>query len=185
MHILVIGRWSGHPTSDWYPWLSKQATALGATIDVPALPHPESPEIPSWTVAVREALGALPPKGRTLLVGHSVGNHAILRALASMAAPPPIIGALFVAGWWTVDDAWPALVPWTRHDEDFAKVRRALPASTVLISDNDPHTSDYRGNAKEWEKRVGSTVRIVPGARHFNGKEEPAVLEAVIRAMKE
>jgi predicted alpha/beta hydrolase family esterase len=184
MHILLISRWSGHPTSDWYPWLAKQVADLGATIDVPALPHPESPEIASWTVAVREALGALPTGTRTLVVGHSVGNHAILRALASMDAPASLVGALFVAGWWTVDDAWPALIPWMHHDEDLAKARRALPFSEVLVSDNDPHTSDYRANAKEWETKIGSTVRIVPGARHFNGKMEPAVLEAVTRLVK-
>ncbi|MBL0177117.1 MAG: alpha/beta hydrolase [Ignavibacteria bacterium] len=179
MHILLIGRWSGHPASDWYPWISRHVARLGATIDIPALPHPEEPKVGPWTVAVLDAFASLPADTPTLLIGHSVGNHAILRALATVKQPPKLLGAIFVAGWWTVDQVWPSLAPWTRHDEDLARARALLPSLTVLIADNDRLTSDYQSNALEWKRRMDCTVQIVKGAGHFNGPEQPAVLAAL------
>jgi len=51
----------------------------------------------------------------------------------------------------------------------------------VVLSDDDPFTSDHRGNAAIWRERLGAERTLVAGGRHFNGAEEPEVL-AVIRA---
>ena len=49
----------------------------------------------------------------------------------------------------------------------------------VLLSDNDPFTSDFRENGRLWTERLGAEVVLVPGARHFNASQEPAVLDAL------
>jgi len=49
----------------------------------------------------------------------------------------------------------------------------------VLLSDNDPFTADSAANAALWRARLHAQVRLVPGARHFNGAQEPAVYDAL------
>ena len=50
----------------------------------------------------------------------------------------------------------------------------------MLLSDNDPYTGDYVANRVAWETRPGAEVRLAPGAHHFNGAEEPAVLATLL-----
>ena len=175
--IIVIGRWGTRPTRDWYPWFTRQAARFG-TVTVPEMPHPDEPVVGDWTKAVADTLEEVPQGVSCLVVGHSVGCQAIVRALASRN-PPAMLGAVFVAGWWEVANPWPALKPWCLLDYAVEKARYVLPTSRVLLSSNDPFNPDYESNARVWRDRLGSEVEIVPNAAHFNRSEEPRVLKAV------
>jgi len=89
-------------------------------------------------------------------------------------------GLLCVAGWWDVDEPWGTLRPWIDQQPDTELVRAALEKIIVLLSDNDPFTSDWRDNERQWRERLGAEVRVVPGAKHFNGAQEPAVRDALL-----
>ena len=182
VHIIVIGRWGTRPGRDWYPWFTRVAARFGK-VTVPDMPHPDEPRVDLWPKEINRVLAELPPASSCLLVGHSVGCQAILRALA-IKKPPSLLGAVFVAGWWSVNGAWPSLEPWCALDFDVEKARYLLPRSHVLLSSNDPFNPDYHDNARLWRERLGSEVQIVAGAAHFNRSEEPSVLAAVEEIMQ-
>ena len=57
------------------------------------------------------------------------------------------------------------------------ELRANTRAVTVLLSDDDPFTRDWRSNEATWVQRLDADVRISVGGRHFNGEQEPAVLD--------
>jgi hypothetical protein len=176
MDICIMPRWAGTSSDDWYPWLRGELT--GHTIHVASL-RP-SPGAPSIAACVRElhALYAELDLSRTLLIGHSVGCQAHLHALASLPADAVAPALLCVAGWWWVDEPWETLRPWMDAPAG-DQVRRHVAQVSVLLSDNDPFTSDHEANRVAWQDRLGAEVSIIAGAKHFNGAQERAVLDAV------
>lgn len=183
--ILVVPRWAGSPTSDFYPWLIEALQArFGRRLEVRALamPEPGTPRIDTWPPAIVAEAGA--DRGalrRTLLVGHSVGCQAVLRALAAMPEDVTVAGALLVAAWFRVDRPWETILPWMNEDFDLGRARAKTPWLDVLVSDDDPFTADFERTAADFRARAGADVVVVPGAKHFNAAEEPHVLSALVR----
>lgn len=54
----------------------------------------------------------------------------------------------------------------------------------VLLSDDDPFTTDWAGNAALWRERLAAEVILARGGRHFNNVQEPAVLAALLRSLE-
>jgi hypothetical protein len=115
----------------------------------------------------------------TCFLGHSVGCQAVLRFLSTMPAGARTAGVLCVAGWWTVDAPWDTIRPWIDTPFDIARARAVCGRVITLISDNDQFTADWQTTQQLWAERLGAEVRVIPGAQHFNGSEEPAVLDAL------
>jgi predicted alpha/beta hydrolase family esterase len=183
--VLVIHRWAGSPEADWYPWLSSSVRdaqpAIAREVIVATMPTPKQPEIASWTHTVRTLLGDDPHElARTVLVGHSVGCQAALRALAALPAGLRVRATLCVAGWWTVDQPWPSIVPWIETPFDEARARASAGRLRVLLSDNDPFNRDADATRAQFIARLGAEVTVASGAKHFNQSMEPAVLAAVV-----
>lgn len=176
--IVVMPRWSGTPSSDWYPWLRTALAGWGGALDVLALPEKDAPTIEGCVGAIEDAV-ADATLGATLLVGHSVGCQAMVRYLAKRPAGVEAAGLLAVAGWWAVDRPWASIVPWVETPVDSERARAAAGRTVVLLSDDDPFTADHEENGQAWQVRMGAEVRLVPGAKHFNGAVEPAVLDAL------
>jgi predicted alpha/beta hydrolase family esterase len=184
--LVIVHRWGGSPEADWYPWLVDELRALDPPpfeeIEVPAMPEPDRPDPAAW---VPELVARLAERDATLaetvLVGHSVGCQAVVRALATLPGDRAVRGVLLVAPWFWLDedaqDETSAL--WEEAAFDECAARRAAGRAVVLLSDNDPFTSDWRANAAAWEKRLGVEVVVEPGGGHFNEAEEPRVLELV------
>lgn len=191
--LVVVPRWGGKPGSDYYPWLvASLANCLhgppglnsGLEIVVCDLPDPGTPRLDTWPPEIFAVLGTdREALARTWVLAHSVGCQAALHALAGLNDGLQIAGLLAVAGWWTVDRPWPTILPWQDNLADFARVRAAVPRVALLLSDNDPFTADHAGNAALWRERLAAEVTVVPGAKHFNNSEEPAVLAALRRLM--
>ncbi len=177
MRLVLMPRWSGTATSDWYPWLADE---LETPVTVAELDVPDAPTIEGCVARLRAAVGDDPD---TYLVGHSVSCLAIVHMLAAFSEGR-VPGAVFVAGWWHVDEPWDTLRPWMETPVDAAAARRAVDRSYVLLSDNDPFTADHRETSRLWRERLGADVRIVPGAAHFNGTREPAVRDLIAHALR-
>lgn len=180
--LFIVPRWAGRPDTDFYPWLeenlreSPRGLAPVRTLD---MPNPSTPTIEAWVGTLGAAVGPAPAPS-TILMGHSVGCQTVLRYLATLPPGHAIDGVLLVAGWWEVDTPWESLIPWLQTPVDLDRVRAAARRFVVLLSDNDPFTSDSVRNRQLWEERLGAEVVLAPGARHFNNPHEPAVLETLL-----
>jgi predicted alpha/beta hydrolase family esterase len=174
--LILVPRWSGRSDSDFYPWLGRRLRELGwaGEVETAALRPPDAPEVDATVAAVRGRLGAAARAARTVLLGHSVGAQAVMRALVS-----PVAGIVLVAPWWTVDQPWPTIQPWIETPFDWEQVRDNARRRLVLVSTNDPFTADAARTRRLFEERIGAEVQIHDGAEHFNRAEEPAVLRAV------
>jgi len=177
--LLLVPRWSGHEDSDCYPWLRRRLVESGFGGELVAAPlqPPDAPELRTTVAAVRERLGSAEQASRTLVLGHSLGTQATMRAVAELPEGTHVGALLLLAGWWDVDRPWPTIVPWIETPFAWDRTRVAARRCVVLISTNDPFTADAARTRRLFEERLGADVRTYEGAGHFNGREEPAVLE--------
>lgn len=172
--VIVVPRWGGTPADEWYPWVASEMPGA-AVVD---LPNPDAPELPAWTAAVSEAIGDDPyALARTLVIAHSAGCRATLHALAKLAPGRAINKLLCVAGWWTVDTPWPGIEPFMNTPLDLEAVKEGQQGIRVLLSSNDPHTADHETTAALWRDNLEADVVVIPEARHFNGVQQPIVLD--------
>ena len=180
--ILLVPRWAGRRDSDFYPWLEATLIERGfrGEFDVIALRPPDAPDLAATVAAVRGRLAPPALAARTLLIGHSVGAQAAMRALADLVPAVELSAFLAVAAWWTIDDPWPTIDPWIDTPFDWARARASARRRIVLLSDNDPFTKDSTQTRRLFEDRLAADVRMHPGAAHFNATQEPAVLAAVL-----
>lgn len=179
--LVLVPRWGGNPGVDFYPWLGRRLAELGwrGEIEPVALRPPDPPDLALTVAAVRQRIASPARAARTVVMGHSVGAQAAMRAVAELPDGMAVAGLVLVAGWWQVDEPWPSIQPWMDQPFDVARVVAAARRRVVLLSKNDPFTADWARSRRLFEERIGAEVRVVDGGGHFNGAEEPAALRAV------
>lgn len=180
---VLIPRFGGAATADWYSTALRQLADLGiSTKVVSLLPEPTAPSIDETVAAIAKAVGEYPHEiAQTILIGHSVGSRALLAYLSRHGAHRAFAGLVSVAGWFTVDDliSYPVLAPWVNMDLNFASIASAAGPITVHLSDNDPFTADWRANAADWLGKLGAAVHIAHGAGHYMTTSPGPVLETI------
>jgi uncharacterized protein len=180
---ILVPRFGGDATADWYSTAVPQLADLGIrTTVVSLLPEATKPGIHETVAAIAKAVGDDPHEiAQTILIGHSVGSRALLAYLSHHGSRRSFAGLVSVAGWFTVDDAtsYPALAPWLNMDLDFGAITSAAGPITVLLSDNDPFTADWRANAAEWLAKLGGAVHIAHGAGHYMTTSPGPVLDTI------
>ena len=185
--LCIVPRWGASQDMEWYPWLREQPlVAHGFEAHLgPDIEDRDTPTIAAWLASLQKICGSGDADGlaETYFVAHSVGCQAVLHYLASLPEGVQVAGFLAVAGWWNLDEPWETIQPWVYTDDsptfDVSRARRACPRTIVLISDNDPFTASWKKTRTEWQERMDATVRVIPGAAHFNSSEAPVVLEAL------
>lgn len=180
LDVIVVPRWGGRGKDDFYPWLATElATEIDdLSFDVLDLPEPNKPTLAAWPTCIAARLAGASP-GPRMIIAHSVGVRATLHALA-LEATPAIGGLLCVAGWASVDKPWPEIVPWIEEPLDTAAARAHAGKVRLLVSDDDPFTADHAATRAWFERELRAVSRLAPGGRHFNGKQEPIVLEEAL-----
>jgi uncharacterized protein len=180
---ILVPRFGGDASADWYSAAETRLADLGIrTKVVPLLPHPTTPGIDATVAAIARAAEDDPHEiARTILVGHSVGSRALLAYLGRHGAHRTFAGLVSVAGWFTIYDviAYPALESWMSMDLDFPSIAAAAGPITVLLSDNDPYTADWRANAASWLGKLGAAVHIAHGAGHYVTRSPDPVLDTI------
>ena len=191
--LIIAPRWGGRARDDFYPWLTEQLGLRLPELEVVTLDTPgDGPPTPrAWASALGHALAGLDAAAlaRTVLLGHSVGGHAMLRAVAGLPPLHRALALVWVAGWWDISRAtwdgfglaWSDIEVWLRLELDDAAVREHAEQVVVLLSDDDPiPASSVEEATAAFQRRLGAEVRQVPGRQHFNAKQEVAVLDAVV-----
>jgi predicted alpha/beta hydrolase family esterase len=164
---ILVPRFGGDATADWYPAALSQLADLGIRTTMVSLPEPTAPGIDETVAAIANAVGDNPQEiAQTILIGHSVGSRALLAYLSRRGGHRPFAGVVSVAGWFMVDDliSYPALARWVNMDLHFASIASSAGPITVLLSDDDPFTADWRATAADWLGKLGASVHIAHGA---------------------
>lgn len=100
----------------------------------------------------------------------------------------PVKGAVFVAGFFKLHRAETFLkramiAHWLNHDWNTEKLRRLIPKSIAIFSDNDQRVP-LEENAQAFQDKLASKIVVDPGKKHFAGKQGidklPSALEAVL-----
>jgi len=101
--VIIIHGYKSFPADCWFPWLQGVLQQAHSQVRIPLLPLPTAPSIERWVPAVLDELhGDL---SHTILLGHSVGCQAILRAIERLPANTVLAGLILVAGWLVLDPA--------------------------------------------------------------------------------
>lgn len=181
--IVIMPRWGGEAGDDWYPWLTAQLAGTGrvARVDLaPLEPDRGAPTIEACVESVRATIAAAETDlAKTLFVGHSVGCQGIMRYLATLSDTTRVAGFVAVAGWFSIDEPWPPIVPWCETPIDTDRVRAIAPRIELLLAEDEPYTRATATTASAWRHRLGAAISLRPDGNHFNGKYEPAVLAVV------
>jgi len=174
--IVIVHGWGGSPKSDWVPWLKRELEKLGFEVIAPVMPETNSPEIGAWVGKLTEVVDV--PDAYTYFVGHSIGCQTIMRYLETINVP--VGGAIFVAGWFNLENMESVeeeviAEPWLKTAIDLEKVKKVLPRSTLIISDNDPYGA-FEENKRKFRPLITKEL-VLPGREHFNEAVEPEILE--------
>ena len=172
--VCIVHGWGSKPNKEWMPWLKTKLENAGYKVQVPAMPNTDLPEIGPWVSHLAQVVGV--PDEDTYFVGHSIGCQTILRYLETIDTP--VGGAIFVAGWFNLEnledqESKEIAAPWIETPIDIEKIKRVLPKSTLIISDNDDYGA-FTENTEKFGQFVTHTV-VLPNAGHITHTEEPAI----------
>lgn len=182
--VFVVHGWGGSPHGGWHSWLKTELEKLGYQVFSLEMPATETPVIEKWVNYLSEAVGV--PDNETFFIGHSVGCQTILRYLEAINTP--VGGAVFVAGWFNLEnmesEADKEIArPWLETPIDLNKIQRALPKSTLIISDNDPYGAFEENKQKFVE--LGSKILVLHNAGHISASDGFSEVPVVIEQLQE
>ena len=186
--IFVIFHGSfGTPEGNWFPELEEQLEALGQTVLSPQFPvedydlftekgqkqKPQNQNLENWLEFFsKNILPKLKKSEKICFVGHSIGPIFILHAVNKFQIT--LDSAIFVS---------PFMEPSTKHtpwqyqlvnssfyktDFDFNKLKKLIPVSYTLYSDNDPYVD--KKYPIDFARRLRSKLILVKGGGHLNAE---------------
>jgi len=182
MKFIIFHGAFGNPESNWLPELKVKLEALGQKVIVPRFPvdswskvtkagenvPPHYQSLENWLAVFDELRKTFKKDEELCFVGHSLGPLFILHVvdrynikLDSAIFVSPFLGQLNTA--WQLDHVNKTFY---KTDFDFKKLRRLIPVSYVLYSDNDPYVEKYQ--PIRFAKRLGSSLLFVKRAGHMN-----------------
>jgi predicted alpha/beta hydrolase family esterase len=172
----------GDPNENWLPDLRQDLEALGQTVLVPKFPVEDWDEIvkngptgqikhqslDSWLMVFeKEVLPVLKGNDKIIFVGHSLAPVFILHVVSKFKLP--LECAIFVSPFMDALDRWEFnLVNTTfyKTDFDFEELKKLIPVSYVLYSDNDPFVTN--NHSLLFAKALESSTILVHTAGHMN-----------------
>src|SRR3989344_3897330 len=185
--LYIIHRWEGSPEESLHKWLKVEAEKLGFEVLVPAMPETDEPRVETWVPFLNDLIGT--PDESTFFIGHSIGCQAILRYFETLPEGTKIGGAIFIAGWYEVqnletEDEVRIVKPWLETPRNDDKIKKITDGKTIVIlSDNDQWVS--LENKALWEERAGAKVVVESGKGHFIEEDGVMSLPSALQALVE
>lgn len=198
MKFVIFHGAFGNPDEQWFPELKEKLEILGQKVLSPQFPVENWQEItnagPSTTAQRQnlynwlttfemEVIPFLGKDYKACFIGHSLSPVFILHAVAkfniqldSAIFVSPFLTALKSKEFWQFD-----LVNGSFYKDDFDwdRLRKLIPVSYVLYSDNDPYVN--KNYSLEFSSKMGSSTIEVKRAGHMNAEmnlnEFPLVFE--------
>ncbi|OGG01316.1 hypothetical protein A2Z33_05375 [Candidatus Gottesmanbacteria bacterium RBG_16_52_11] len=194
MTFVIIHGAFGSPGENWFPQLRRELEALGQKVLVPQFPvdswedlkraGPEytisNQTLPNWLSVFEQVKEAIPKNEKLCFVGHSLGPLFILHAVDRFSLK--LDSAIFVSPFLDKLDSWEinlANASFYKTDFDFEHLKKLIPVSYVLYSDNDPYVA--KQHSLLFAKALDSSPILVRRAGHMNSavnlNEFPLVLD--------
>ena len=186
----IIHGWGGHPNEGWLLWLQKELTDKGFQVISPAMPETENPKIQEWVSFLAAQVGEV--DSDTYFIGHSIGCQTIMRFLQGVPEDKKVGGAIFVAGWFYLDnmedeEEKQIAKPWIETPINFDAIKKVLSRLVVVLSDNE-HYGYVLENKIKFEESLGAQVIIEHSKGHFTEEDSvfqiPVVLEKILEFSK-
>lgn len=187
------------PQNAWFPWLKKQIEILGHTVIAPQFPVDSWSEVSKkppeeytpaqnlikWMTVFEQVQSQLPHGEQVSIVGHSLGPVFSLIALQQF--PLHISHAYYVAPFFEVygksQYIEKANNSFYHQTFDAALLRRIIPASTIIYSDDDPYVDEEK--SIEFAQLLQSELVLLPGLGHMGSesglKEFPELLRLIVK----
>lgn len=179
--VVIVHGYTASPNDNWFNWVKNELEALGATVDVPALPESNSPDPQKWQQCLLDA--NIQFDENTILVGHSLGCITALRFLENNAPEGAKIGGyVLVSGFDRSLDTLSDLADHTQFSLDYNKLISITDKRASIISSNDwvvdPDASI------ELAKALKTSVTMVESAGHFLDREGYTRLPALLNLLR-
>ncbi|MBI3955130.1 serine hydrolase family protein, partial [Candidatus Gottesmanbacteria bacterium] len=185
----------GSPEENWFPQLREKLESLDQKVIVLQFPvddwdeltkngpkvPPQNQSLSSWLKTFKQIVMPNLFRHPHCFVAHSLGCVFVLHALEKFAVQ--LDSAIFVSPFleklkkaWQIDHANQSFY---KTDFDFEKLKKLIPISYVLYSDNDPYVD--KKYSQEFAGKLGGSPILVSKAGHMNAavnlNEFPLVLE--------
>ncbi len=182
-YVLFHGAF-GNPQIGWFPQLQEKLEAIGQTVIAPqfpvdswedvtkAGPHvaPKQQALSHWFSGFEPIAQSFRKGEKVCFVGHSLGPLFILHAVSRWNLK--LDSAIFVSPFldrltraWQIDHVNTSFY---KTDFDFGKLKKLIPISYVLYSDNDPYVD--RNHSVLFAKALDSSLIFVKKAGHMNSE---------------
>jgi len=183
--VFIIHGWDFNPEMNWYPWLKKILEDKGFIVEVPEMPNTSEPKIDAWLAHLKKVIGKL--DNETYFIAHSIGCQAVMRFLEKESYNGKIGKAIFVAGWFKLDNLEDKEVkaianPWLNTQINFTKVKEKLNNLNVFLSSNEPY-GNIKENEKIFKEKLGAKVTILKDKGHFTEDDGVTELPEIVGEM--
>lgn len=182
MKFVIIHGSFGSPEGNWFPELTHKLRSLGQVVITPEFPVenwqeitaagpkqvPKKQSLKTWLAAFNKIVKTFKPGEPLCFVGHSLGCLFILHAIEKYKLK--LDCAIFVSPFlrplgkdWQFD-----LVNkiFYKTNFNFVNLKKLIPTSYVLYSDNDPYVD--KQNSIGFAKHMRSSVILIKNAGHLN-----------------
>lgn len=194
MKFVIFHGSFGNPESNWFPELKEKLEALDQEVIVPQFPTEDWNYVSKQNKNYRSKIQTLNiwlkifdgifktfKKGEKLcFIGHSLAPLFILHMVSKYNLQ--LDSAIFVGPFLSELPNWrfnSVNYTFYKTDWDYETLRKLIPISYVLFSDNDPYVPAIK--SKEFAEKLGSSEIMVRKAGHLNSEvnlnEFPLVFE--------
>lgn len=192
----------GSPEGNWFPELKDKLESLGQEVLAPEFPVdswesitkagpkaiPKKQSLGSWYAAFDSNYRTFRKGEKLCFIGHSLGPLFILHIverynikLDSAIFVSPFLTTLHKS--WQIDNVNKSFY---KTDFDFTKLKRLIPVSYVLYSNDDPYVAQHY--SQEFGKALESSMILVKRAGHMNSEvnlnEFPLVMDLCITRLE-
>lgn len=173
----IIHGWKVCSRDNWFPWLGRELERLGYAVTIPDMPHTAEPDPGEWVSILKGLVGK--PDGETVLIGHSLGAHAVMRyleqngviGLAALVSPWPNPNAIKDSKYSRTANRW------MKTDPDWESIRKNSEAIIAMFSTDDPFV--MMESAKLFKDKLSAQIIIGKERGHIIGEQLPEILECI------
>lgn len=169
MKFIIFHGAYGSPEGNWFPQLKESLEALGQSVLVPRFPTPEGQNLASWIRVFENTAKNVQEERALCFIGHSLAPLFILHVvnkynlkLDSAIFVSPFLTKLHNPTFDTVNKTF------YKENFDFEKLKKLIPVSYTLCSNNDPYVSSNL--SIDFAKKLGSKTIEVKNGGHLNAE---------------